>query len=52
MTQLSLFATVRHHCEQCAAEVEAAIEYMRLARLRGEYDAEGYRLKNGRRCER
>jgi hypothetical protein len=42
MTQLALFPVVRHHCDQCAAEVDAAMEYMRLARLRGEYDAESF----------
>jgi hypothetical protein len=40
-----------HHCDACEAEVNAAIEWMRLARLRGEFDAEGY-TPNERRAQR
>jgi len=31
-----------HHCDACAAQVNEAVEWMRQARLRGEYDEEGY----------
>jgi len=42
MTQLALFSVVRHHCDQCAAEVAALIALYQQAQARGEYDADGY----------
>jgi hypothetical protein len=40
-----------HHCHRCAAEVDAAVEWMRQARLRGEYDEAGY-TPNERKAQR
>jgi hypothetical protein len=40
-----------HLCHRCAAEVDAAVEWMRQARLRGEYDEAGY-TPNERKAQR
>jgi len=42
MTQLSLFATVRHHCDDCAAETAALIAQFWQAVDAGTYDRDGY----------
>ena len=39
-----------HHCHRCDAYVREAVEYMRLAFNRGEYDDQGY-TPNERRAQ-